>query len=88
MILKNEKKNSFVQESVLDINNDIKEKEKEKKPQIELTNVNEEEDDEDSLKFIEAPIIKDIDNPESLTNKFKLGIVTSFVKNTEEVSKE
>ena len=38
------------------------------------------------LKLI--PIIKDIDNPESLTNKFKLGIVTSFVKTTEEVSKE
>ena len=42
--------------------------------------------DEKVLKLI--PIIKDIDNPESLTNKFKLGIVTSFVKNTEEVSKE
>ena len=42
--------------------------------------------DEKVLKLI--PIIKDIDNPESLTNKFKLGIVTSFVKTTEEVSKE
>ena len=42
--------------------------------------------DEKVLKLI--PIIKDIDNPESLTNKFKLGIVTSFVKNIEEVSKE
>ena len=42
--------------------------------------------DEKVLKLI--PIIKDIDNPESLTNKFKLGIVTSLVKNTEEVSKE
>jgi len=70
MILKNEKKNSFIQESVLDINNDIKEKEKEKKPQIELTNVNEEED-EDSLKFIEAPIIKDIDKQAEIkVNKF------------------
>lgn len=42
--------------------------------------------DEKVLKLI--PIIKDIDNPESLINKFKLGIVTSFVKTTEEVSKE
>ena len=42
--------------------------------------------DEKVLKLI--PIIKDIDNPKSLTNKFKLGIVTSFVKTTEEVSKE
>ena len=42
--------------------------------------------DEKVLKLI--PIIKDIDNPESLTNKFKLGIVTSYVKTTEEVSKE
>lgn len=42
--------------------------------------------DEKVLKLI--PIIKDIDNPESLTNKFKLGIVTSFVKTTEEVPKE
>ena len=42
--------------------------------------------DEKVLKLI--PIIKDIDNPESLTNKFKLGIVTSFVKTTEENSKE
>ena len=42
--------------------------------------------DEKVLKLI--PIIKDIDNPENLTNKFKLGIVTSFVKTTEEVSKE
>ena len=42
--------------------------------------------DEKVLKLI--PIIKDIDNPESLTNKFKLGIVTSFVKTTEEISKE
>ena len=44
------------------------------------------EKDEKVLKLI--PIIKDIDNPDSLTNKFKLGIVTSFVKNTEEDSKE
>ena len=73
MILKNEKKNSFVQESVLDINNDKTEKEKEKKPQIELTNVNEEEDDEDSLKFIEAPIIKDIDKQAEIkVNKFDI----------------
>ena len=42
--------------------------------------------DEKVLKLI--PIIKDIDNSESLTNKFKLGIVTSFVKSTDEVSKE
>ncbi len=42
--------------------------------------------DEKVLKLI--PIIKDINNPESLTNKFKLGIVTSFVKTTEEVPKE
>ena len=42
--------------------------------------------DEKVLKLI--PIIKDIDNPESLTNRFKLGIVTSYVKTTEEVSKE
>ena len=42
--------------------------------------------DEKVLKLI--PIIKDIDNPESLTNKFKLGIVTSFVKTTEEVPKD
>ena len=38
------------------------------------------------LKLI--PIIKDIDNPENLSNKFKLGIVTSFVKTTKEDSKE
>ena len=44
------------------------------------------EKDEKVLKLI--PIIKDIDNPECLTNKFKLGIVTSFVKTTKEVSKE
>ena len=44
------------------------------------------DEDEKVLKLI--PIIKDIDNPESLTNKFKLGIVTSFVKTTEEVPKE
>ena len=30
------------------------------------------------LKII--PIIKDIDNPESLSNKFKLGIITSTIK--------
>ncbi len=42
--------------------------------------------DEKVLKLI--PIIKDIDNPECLTNKFKLGIVTSFVKTTKEDSKE
>ena len=44
------------------------------------------EKDEKVLKII--PIIKDIDNPENLSNKFKLGIVTSFVKTTKEVSKE
>ena len=44
------------------------------------------EKDEKVLKLI--PIIKDIDNPENLSNKFKLGIVTSFVKTTKEVSKE
>ncbi len=44
------------------------------------------EKDEKVLKII--PIIKDIDNPEKLSNKFKLGIVTSFVKTTKEVSKE
>ena len=42
--------------------------------------------DEKVLKLI--PIIKDIDNPENLSNKFKLGIVTSFVKTTKEVPKE
>ena len=44
------------------------------------------EKDEKVLKLI--PIIKDIDNPENLSNKFKLGIVTSFVKTTKEDSKE
>ena len=44
------------------------------------------EKDEKVLKLI--PIIKDIDNPENLSNKFKLGIVTSFVKATKEDSKE
>ena len=44
------------------------------------------EKDEKVLKLI--PVIKDIDNPENLSNKFKLGIVTSFVKTTKEVSKE
>ena len=44
------------------------------------------ERDEKVLKLI--PIIKDIDNPENLSNKFKLGIVTSFVKTTKEDSKE
>ena len=34
--------------------------------------------DEKVLKII--PIIKDIDNPESLSNKFKLGIITSTIK--------
>ena len=34
--------------------------------------------DEKVLKII--PIIKDIDNPELLSNKFKLGIVTSTIK--------
>ena len=42
--------------------------------------------DEKVLKLI--PIIKDIDNPEDISNKFRLGIVTSLVKNTDEVSKE
>ena len=42
--------------------------------------------DEKVLKLI--PIIKDIDNPEDISNKFRLGIVTSVVKNTDEVSKE
>ena len=44
------------------------------------------EKDEKVLKLI--PIIKDIDNSENLSNKFKLGIVTSFVKTTKEDSKE
>ena len=44
------------------------------------------EKDEKVLKLI--PIIKDIDNPENLSNKFKLGIVTSFVNTTKEDSKE
>ena len=44
------------------------------------------EKDEKVLKLI--PIIKDIDNPENLSNKFKLGIVTSFVKTTKGDSKE
>ena len=44
------------------------------------------EKDEKVLKLI--PIIKDIDNPENLSNKFKVGIVTSFVKTTKEDSKE
>ena len=44
------------------------------------------EKDEKVLKLI--PIIKDIDNPENISNKFKLGIVTSFFKTTKEVSKE
>lgn len=44
------------------------------------------EKDEKVLKLI--PIIKDIDNPENLSNKFKLGIITSFVKTTKEDSKE
>ena len=44
------------------------------------------EKDEKVLKLI--PIIKDIDNPENLSNKFKLGIVTSFVKTTKADSKE
>ena len=44
------------------------------------------EKDEKVLKLI--PIIKDIDNPENLSNKFKLGIVTSFVKTTKEDSKD
>ena len=44
------------------------------------------EKDEKVLKLI--PIIKDIDNLENLSNKFKLGIVTSFVKTTKEDSKE
>ena len=30
------------------------------------------------LKLI--PIIKDIDNPENISNKFKLGIITSTIK--------
>ena len=41
---------------------------------------------EEVLKLI--PIIKDMDNPENLSNKFKLGIITSSVKTTKEVSKE
>ena len=39
--------------------------------------------DEKVLKLI--PIIKDIDNPESLSNKFKLGIITSIIKTIEKV---
>ena len=31
-----------------------------------------------ALKLI--PIIKDIDNPENISNKFKLGIITSTIK--------
>jgi hypothetical protein len=34
--------------------------------------------DEKVLKLI--PIIKDIDNPENISNKFKLGIITSTIK--------
>ena len=34
--------------------------------------------DEKVLKLI--PIIKDVDNPESLSNKFKLGIITSTIE--------
>ena len=44
------------------------------------------DEDEKVLKLI--PIIKDIDNPEDINNKFKLGIVTSYIKSTNEVSKE
>ena len=56
MSLKNEKKNTTVQESVLDINKNSKETEK--KREIELTNFKKEEEDEDddSIKFIESPI--------------------------------
>ncbi len=39
--------------------------------------------DEKVLKIV--PIIKDIDNPESLSNKFKLGIITSTIKTIEKV---
>ena len=44
--------------------------------------------DENEEIFKLVPIIKDIDNPESISNRFKLGIVTSVVKTTKEVSKE
>ena len=56
MFLKNEKKNTFVQESVLDINKDLVINEKNKKPEIELTEVNKEEDDDDSTKLITTQI--------------------------------
>ena len=36
------------------------------------------DDNEKILKLI--PIVKDIDNPDNLSNKFRLGIVTSTVK--------
>ncbi len=39
--------------------------------------------DEKVLKII--PIIKDIDNPELLSNRFKLGIITSIIKTIEKV---
>ena len=44
--------------------------------------------DENEEIFKLVPIIKDIDNPESISNKFKLGIVTSVVRTTKEDSKE
>lgn len=36
--------------------------------------------DEKILKLI--PIIKDIDNPDNLSNKFRLGIITTTIKTT------
>ena len=44
--------------------------------------------DENEKVFKLIPIIKDIDNPESVKNKFRLGIVTSVVETTKEDSKE
>ena len=57
MKINNAKKNTLVQESMIEEKKDLDKKEEEKKPEIELTNIKvEEEDDDDNSKLIETPM--------------------------------
>ena len=57
MKINNAKKNTLVQESMIEEKKELDQKEEEKKPEIELTNINvEEEDDDDNSKLIETPM--------------------------------
>ena len=63
MSLKNEKKNTLLQESVLGLNENkaITDNKEEKKPEIELASINNTEDD-DVYNFFDSKSINDIEN--------------------------